>query len=399
MPTTAIRSTEMPSSPIRRLVDFAIAAEKRGTKIYYLNIGQPDVHSPNEFWTAVANPGVKVLEYSHSLGIAGLRDAMSADYKKRGIPVEPSELMVTTGGSEAVVLTFLTCFDPGDEVIVVEPYYANYTGFANIAGIKLVPLTTKIEEDFALPTTEAIVAKLTPKTKGILLCNPSNPTGTVYSTAQLKEIAEVVKQKNLFLIVDEVYRDFYYGTSELTSVMQIPGIEQNAIMIDSASKKFSLCGARVGFLVSKNKDVLGGALKFGQARLAAPTLDQIGVQACLEKTPATYFEEVRAEYMARRDILVKSLAKVPGVVVPNIEGAFYAIVRLPIDNSDKFCQWLLEEFSHEGQSVLLAPASGFYMTKGLGANEVRIAYVLEQDKLKAAVDVLAVALQQYPGKV
>lgn len=388
----------MPSSPIRRLVDFAIAAEARGTKVHYLNIGQPDIHSPAEFWNAVANPGIKVLEYSHSLGISGLRTAMAKDYQKRGIPVDPADLMVTTGGSEAVVLAFLSCFDPGDEVIVVEPFYANYAGFAIVAGIKLVPITTKIEEDFALPATEEIAARLSPKTRGILLCNPSNPTGTVYSTAQLLEISKLVKERDLFLLVDEVYRDFYYGTEQLTSVFELDGLEQNAVMIDSASKKFSLCGARVGFLSSKNKEVMAAALKFGQARLASPTLDQIGVQACLENTPPTYFNAVRTEYIGRRNVLVESLRDIPGVVVPNIEGAFYAIVRLPIDSSDKFCQWLLTDFSFEGQTVLLAPASGFYITPGLGSNEVRIAYVLEQDKLRTASRVLAEALAVYPGR-
>ena len=398
MPKLADRTIAMPSSPIRRLVDFAVAAEKKGTKVYYLNIGQPDVASPKPFWDAVGHTGIKTLEYCHSAGIATLREAMANDYRKHGIQVDASNLMVTTGGSEATLFAFLCCFNPGDELIVVEPFYANYAGFAVTAGITLVPITTYIDEDFALPKTADIVAKITDKTRGILLCNPSNPTGTVYPTSQLLEIAEVAKQKDLFLIVDEVYRDFYYGSESLMSVLNITGLEENAVMIDSASKKFSLCGSRIGFLASKNKGVMDAALKFGQARLSSPTLDQMGVEASLRETQPEYFQEMRDEYMARRDILTSELAKMPGVNCPKIEGAFYAIVRLPIDDTDTFCQWILTDFEFEGQTVLMAPATGFYITPGLGKNEVRIAYVLEQDKLKAAMRCLAEALKVYPGR-
>lgn len=399
MPNISIRATALPSSPIRKLVDFAIDAERRGLTVHYLNIGQPDVESPPAFWDAVSTSGIKTLAYSHSAGIAPLREAIASSYRRIDIDVDASQVLVTTGGSEATLMTFLACFDPGDEVIVVEPFYANYAGFAVVAGITLVPITTHIEQDFALPPTSAIKEKITPRTKGILLCNPSNPTGTVFSSHQLREIAQVAKDRDLFLIVDEVYRDFYYGDQELLSVLQIDGLEANAIMLDSASKKFSLCGARVGFLVTRNQAVLASALKYGQARLASPTLDQIGVAACLEHTPPSYFEKVRKEYCARRDIVVSELSKMPGVVCPTINGAFYAIVRLPVDDTDKFCEWLVREFSFEGQTVLFAPASGFYVTPGLGKHEVRIAYVLDQDRLRAAMQVLAAALQAYPARL
>lgn len=389
----------MPSSPIRRLVDFAVAAEKDGVTVHYLNIGQPDIHSPQEFWDAIAACDLKVVEYTHSAGIAGLREALAADYRKRGIPVDAADVLVTNGGSEATLFAFLACLDPGDEVIVVEPFYANYAGFAVAAGVQLVPITTRVEEDFALPRSEEIGAKITDRTKAILLCNPSNPTGTVYAPDQLRAIAEIAKARDLFLIVDEVYRDFYYGEEELLSAFQLEGMEDRVVMIDSASKKFSLCGSRVGFLVSKNRDVLAGALKFGQARLSVPTLEQIGVEASLLKTPPSYFEAVRAEYIARRDLLVSELAKMPGVVVPKIDGAFYAVVKLPIDDSDRFCEWLVKEFRHEGQTVLLAPASGFYITPGAGKDEVRIAYVLVRERLAASMRVLAAALVAYPGRL
>jgi aspartate aminotransferase len=395
MPPISRRAGEMPSSPIRRLVGFAIAAERRGTKVHYLNIGQPDVESPPEFWQAVAHAGLKTLEYSHSAGMSPLKEAMAADYRSKGISVDPADVMVTTGGSEATLFAFLTCFDPGDEVIVVEPFYANYLGFANMAGVELVAITTRIEEDFALPSADEIAARLTPKTKGILLCNPSNPTGTVYSPETLRKVAQMARERDLFLLVDEVYRDFYYGSEQLLSVLQIEDLAENAVMIDSVSKKFSLCGARVGFLVSRNTAVLAGALKLGQARLCSPTLDQVGVTACLEQVPPSYFSRVRAEYMSRRDLLSAELAKMPGVLCPRIDGAFYAVVQLPVDDSDRFCEWLVSEFSHNGETVLLAPASGFYATPGNGRREVRIAYVLDKVRLKAAMDCLAAGLEAY----
>ncbi|HWA84083.1 MAG TPA: pyridoxal phosphate-dependent aminotransferase [Fimbriimonadaceae bacterium] len=397
MPSISVRATALPNSPIRKLVDYAIEAEKKGLQVHYLNIGQPDVESPPAFWDAVSSAHIKTLAYSHSAGIAPLRESIAKNYRSLGIDVDTSNILVTTGGSEATLMTFLSCFDPGDEVIVVEPFYANYAGFAVVAGITLVPITTKIEEDFALPSTATIQSKVTARTRGILLCNPSNPTGTVFSPEQLREIGQLAKERDLFLIVDEVYRDFYYGSQGLLSVLQIEGLEQNAVMLDSASKKFSLCGARVGFLVTRNTAVLASALKYGQARLASPTLDQIGVAACFDHTPPSYFSAVRKEYQARRDIVVSELAKMPGVVCPTIDGAFYAIVRLPVDDTDRFCEWLVREFQIDGQTLLLAPASGFYVTPGLGKQEVRIAYVLDQDRLKAAMKVLAAALAAYPA--
>ena len=399
MPNISVRAAALPSSPIRKLVDYAIEAERKGLIVHYLNIGQPDVESPAAFWEAVSHAGIKTLAYSHSAGIMPLRDAVSADYRRIGITVESKDVLVTTGGSEATLMTFLACFDPGDEVIVLEPFYANYAGFAVVAGVTLVPITTYIEDDFALPPTAAFAGKITSRTKGILLCNPSNPTGAVFAPSQLREIAALAKAQDLFLIVDEVYRDFYYGDQELLSVLQIDGLEANAIMLDSVSKKFSLCGARVGFLVSRNSDVINSALKYGQARLASPTLDQIGAAACFEHTPAAYFRQVRAEYMARRDLIVSETSKMPGVVCPTINGAFYAIVRLPVEDSDRFCEWMVREFSYEGQTVLLAPASGFYLTPGLGKHEVRIAYVLDRERLRSAMNVLAAALAAYPARL
>lgn len=388
----------MPSSPIRRLVDFALGAAARGVHVHYLNIGQPDIASPFEFWDTVGSTGIKVLEYSHSAGVAGLREAAAKDYTRRGIALDTSQILITTGGSEGCRFAFMSCFDPGDEVIVVEPFYANYAGFAIEAGITLVPVTTRIEDDFALPSTQAIVDKLTPRTKGILLCNPSNPTGTVYPPSQLREIGALCLERDLYLMGDEVYRDFYYGDEELVSVLQLEGLENHAVMLDSASKRFSLCGARVGFLASRNPDVIAGALKYAQARLASPTLDQLGVQAAIERTPPEYFAAVRAEYIARRNLVKSELDSMPGVVCPNIEGAFYAVVKLPIDDADRFCQWMLTDFDHEGQTVLMAPATGFYVTPGLGKQEVRIAYVLEQDKLRSAMAALRHALVVYPGR-
>lgn len=399
MPVTSHRADDMPSSPIRRLIEFALEAESRGVKVHYLNIGQPDVESPDEFWDAVGHPGVRTLEYSHSAGVRELREAMASDYRAKGIDVTATEIMVTTGGSEAALFAFLCCFDPGDEVVVVEPFYANYSSFARIAGAKLVPISTSVENDFALPGAEEIAAKLTARTRGVLLCNPSNPTGTVFPPETLREVARICRERDLFLILDEVYRDFYYGSGELLSVLNIEGIEGNAIMLDSASKKFSLCGARVGFLVSRNAAILRSALKFGQARLSSPTLDQVGVTACLQRVGPDYFARVRKEYMARRDLLRSALMKMPGVYCPPIEGAFYAMVRLPVDDSDRFCQWMVSEFSYEGQTVLMAPASGFYATPGLGHNEVRIAYVLDCGRLAAAMDCLSHALLTYPGRV
>jgi len=388
----------MPSSPIRRLVELAIRAESEGVKVHYLNIGQPDIHSPAEFWAATRNHSLSVLEYGHSAGSAGLREAYAIDLAKKGIFVDPSEVLITTGGSEACAIAFMAALDPGDEVITVEPFYANYAGFAVAAGVSLVPLTARIENDFALPSPAEIKAKIGPRTKAILLCNPSNPTGQVFNSQELNDIATIAREHGLFLMVDEVYRDFYYGHESLRSVMQIPEFEENAIMIDSASKKFSLCGARIGFLTSRNRAFMAAALKFGQARLSAGTLDMTGVEACLRETGPEYFATVKREYMARRDLIVERLSAIPGVKVPTIDGAFYAVVELPIDDSDAFCQWIVESFRHHGETVLMAPATGFYITPGLGRREVRLAYVLDQERLGRAMDCLAAGLVAYGAK-
>lgn len=388
----------MPASPIRKLAPYADAAKDAGVTVLHLNIGQPDLPSPDEFWSAVKGCTEPTLEYSPSNGIAELRKGASDYYKGIGIEVEPEHIIITTAGSEALCFAMMTVLNSGDEVIVPEPLYANYIGFATQCDIKVIPLTTKIEDNFALPSTEEFAAKITPRTKAILICNPSNPTGTVYSNEQLEQLRELALKHNLFVIADEVYRDFNYTGKPIKSVLQLDGLDERAVMIDSVSKRYSLCGARIGFLVSRNKELINQALKFAQARLSPPTLEQIGVLGAL-KTPAKYFDDVRVEYMKRRDIIVGRLGTIPGVVVPKIDGAFYATVQLPIDDSDRFCQWLLEEFRLNNHTVMLAPATGFYETDGLGRNEVRIAYVLNEDRLNLAMDVLEAALKSYPGKI
>ncbi len=398
MPNASKRTQSMPSSPIRKLAGYAVEAEKRGVHVHYLSIGQPDIAAPESFWNEVGGHSGP-LSYTASQGIAPLRDAVAEDYRKRGIRLAATDLLVTVGASEATYFTFMTCFDEGDEVIVVEPFYANYLGFAHEAGVKLVPISTRIEDDFALPRASDIAAKITPRTKGILVCNPSNPTGTIYTVDQLMELAKITKQHNLFFVLDEVYRDFYFGTAKLMSGLEIEGLDENVVVLDSASKRFSLCGARVGFFISRNRDLIAGALKYGQARLSCPTLDQEGVVSAYRRTPQSYFNAVRTEYMARRDLIVELLSKIPGVVCPKIDGAFYALVRLPVDDADKFCEWMLTSFELNGETVQMAPASGFYATPGLGKDEVRIAYVLEKDKLTAAIRCIGAALAKYPGAV
>lgn len=394
---SSLRGAEMPPSPIRKLAPFADAAKAQGVEVLHLNIGQPDIATPESFWEGVKEGHVRVLEYSPSPGIPKLRQAMAEHYQSIGINVTASQLLVTVAGSEALNFAMQACLDEGDEVIVPEPMYANYIGFAKATGVKVKPLTTRIEEDFALPSPEAFAAEIGPRTKAILICNPSNPTGTIYSDEQLDGLRDLAIKHNLFIISDEVYRTFNYTDRPLRSVLQLEGLEEHAIMVDSVSKRYSLCGARIGFLVTRNAKVLDAAARFAMARLAPPGLEQSGVLGAL-KTPPSYFEEVRTEYMARRDLMLSRLAKIPGVLVPKIEGAFYATVRLPIDDCDKFCQWLLEDFRHEGRTVMLAPASGFYETPGLGKDEVRLAYVLNQEKLSLAMDALEEALKVYPGR-
>lgn len=398
MPKLSHKAVDMPSSPIRKLVPFAEQAYAKGLKVHHLNIGQPDIATPETAVNAMKNADINVLEYSHSAGFASYREKLAAYYQKTGINVQSEDIIITTGGSEALVFGFMTTCDPGDEVIIPEPFYANYNGFAVMAGLEVVPVTASIENGFALPPVEEIEKKITSKTKAIVICNPGNPTGYLYTKEELNQLAAIVKKHDIFLFADEVYREFCYDGAVPHSVMNIEGVENNVIMIDSVSKRYSMCGARIGALISKNKEVMTGAMKFAQARLSPPTIEQIGAEAALE-TPQSYFDEVSAEYVARRNVLVDGLNEIPGVFCPKPSGAFYCVAKLPIDDSDKFCQWLLEEFEYEGQTVMMAPASGFYSTPGFGKDEVRLAYVLNQESLKNAVECLRVALDQYPGRI
>lgn len=387
----------MPASPIRKLVPFSEAAKKAGKHVYHLNIGQPDIASPKVALDAVRNMDISVLEYSHSAGFESYRIGLANYYEKNGIHLTKDEIIITTGGSEALIFGFMTCFDPGDEVIIPEPFYANYNGFATTAGISVVPVTSYIENGFALPAIADFEKLITPKTKGIVICNPGNPTGYLYSKAELEQLRDLVKEHDLYLFADEVYREFCYDGAQPYSVMNLEGIDQNVILIDSVSKRYSMCGARIGALISKNKEVMAAAMKFAQARLSPPTLAQIASEAALQ-TPNEYFTEVVDEYVERRNITVDGLNAIPGVFCPKPKGAFYCIASFPVDSAERFCQWLLEDFEYQGETVMMAPASGFYATPGLGQNEARIAYVLEKESLKKAVKCLEEALKVYPGR-
>lgn len=387
----------MPASPIRKLVPFSEAAKKAGKHVYHLNIGQPDIASPKVALDAVRNMDISVLEYSHSAGFESYRIGLANYYEKNGIHLTKDEIIITTGGSEALIFGFMTCFDPGDEVIIPEPFYANYNGFATTAGISVVPVTSSIENGFALPAIADFEKLITPKTKGIVICNPGNPTGYLYSKAELEQLRDLVKEHDLYLFADEVYREFCYDGAQPYSVMNLEGIDQNVILIDSVSKRYSMCGARIGALISKNKEVMAAAMKFAQARLSPPTLAQIASEAALQ-TPNEYFTEVVDEYVERRNITVDGLNAIPGVFCPKPKGAFYCIASFPVDSAERFCQWLLEDFEYRGETVMMAPASGFYATPGLGQNEARIAYVLEKESLKKAVKCLEEALKVYPGR-
>ncbi len=397
MPILSEKAILMPASPIRKLVPYSEKAKTQGITVYHLNIGQPDIETPEVALNAVKNLDRKVIEYSHSAGFESYRNALSAYYIKNGIRVSPEDIIITTGGSEALIFGFMTTCNPGDEVIIPEPFYANYNGFAVTAGINVVPVTATIESGFALPPITEIEKKITSKTKGIVICNPGNPTGYLYSKEELEQLRDLVKKHDLFLFADEVYREFCYDGAVPFSVMNLEGIENNVIMIDSVSKRYSMCGARIGALISKNKEVMAAALKFGQARLSPPTIDQIAAEAAL-KTPQSYFDNVVREYVQRRNIMIQGLNSIPGVFCPNPSGAFYCVAKFPVDDAEKFCQWLLEDFSYEGQTVMMAPANGFYATKGAGLQEARIAYVLNQEDLKNAVICLEKALEVYPGR-
>lgn len=388
----------MPASPIRKLVPFAEEAKRKGRKVYHLNIGQPDIPTPEVALNAVRNINLSVLEYSHSAGNESYRQKLASFYRKIGINIDHTEILITTGGSEAIQFALLSCLNPGDEVITPEPFYANYNGFANSAGIRIVPVTSLIKDDFALPPISEIEKKITSKTKGIIICNPNNPTGYLYSREELLHLKEIVKKHDLYLFSDEAYREFCYDGAEHISAMNLTGIENNVVLLDSVSKRYSECGIRIGALITHNKEIISTALKFAQARLSPPGLGQIAAEASID-APDDYFREVNREYTARRNFMVESLNKIPGVYCPKPKGAFYTVVRLPVDDADKFARWLLEEFEYNNQTVMVAPASGFYSTPGSGKNEVRIAYVLKIDDLKNAMMILAEALRVYPGRV
>ncbi len=396
------RGEQMPASPIRKLVPFAEAAKKKGVRVYHLNIGQPDIETPPAILDAVRNANIKVLEYSHSAGNESYRRKLVEYYKKVGIDVNYDQIIITTGGSEAIMFGFFSCLNPGDEVIIPEPFYANYNGFACAAGVTVVPVTSHIESSFALPPISAFEKKISLKTRAIVICSPNNPTGYVYSRDEMEALKDICLEHDLYLFSDEAYREFYYPDNKksdtgVTSALQLSGMDQHAIVMDTISKRYSACGARLGAFITKNKSVYDTAMKFAQARLSPPGLAQIMGEAALD-LPDDYFDIPKAEYLARRDLLVERLNAMPGVFCPTPGGAFYAMAKLPIDDSDKFCQWLLEEFSYNKQTVMLAPATGFYGTPGLGKNEVRLAYVLNTTALAAAMDCLEKALEQYPGK-
>ena len=396
MPNISNKGFNMPESPIRKLVPFAENAKRKGKKVYHLNIGQPDIQTPSVALEAIKNFDNNVVEYSHSAGFESYRKGLASYYQSLDIDVSYNDLMVTTGGSEALLFALNSCLDAGDEIIIPEPFYANYNGFSISAGITVKPISTSISNGFALPPIEDFVKLITSKTKAILICNPGNPTGYLYSQEELELLRDVVKKYNLFLFADEVYREFCYDGNSHCSVLSLDGLEKHAVVIDSTSKRYSMCGIRVGCIVSKNPEVINTALKFAQARLSPPTFGQVAGEAALS-TPKSYFEDVINEYVSRRDLLVDGLNKIDGVICPKPKGAFYAIAQLPVDNAEKFAQWLLEEFDYQNETLMIAPAAGFYSTEAEGNNQVRIAYVLNQDSLKRAIKCLEQALIQYPG--
>ncbi|MEN9488615.1 MAG: hypothetical protein RL494_880 [Bacteroidota bacterium] len=394
MPKISHKGQQMPESPIRKLVPYSEIAKKKGHKVYHLNIGQPDIKTPEVALNAVKNTDIKVLEYSHSAGFDSYRAKLAVSYQKIGLPIHKEDIIVTTGGSEALLFALGSTMDAGDEIIIPEPFYANYNGFATASGVKVVPVISTIDTGFALPPISEFEKLITPKTKAILICNPGNPTGYLYSEDEIQQLAALVKKHDLFLIADEVYREFVYDGYKHYSIMNIAGIEENAIMIDSVSKRYSMCGARIGCIVSKNKELMATAMKFAQARLSPPTYAQIASEAALD-TPQSYFDEVITEYKDRRDTLIVELNKIPGVKVATPKGAFYCIAQLPVADADHFAQWLLETYDFNGETVMVAPAAGFYSTPGVGKSEVRIAYVLKKEDLIKAVQILGEALKVY----
>ena len=398
MPRISNKGISMPESPIRKLVPFAEKAKKEGKKVYHLNIGQPDIRTPEVALEAIHNFSDKVVEYSHSAGFESYRIGLAKYYQNLGIDIVHEDLMVTTGGSEALLFALNSCLDAGDEIIIPEPFYANYNGFSISSGVTVKPITTSINDGFTLPLIEEFEKLITPNTKAILICNPGNPTGYLYSKEELERLRDIVVKHDLFLISDEVYREFVYDGNDHHSVLSIEGLDENTIVIDSTSKRYSMCGIRVGCVVSKNKTVISTALKFAQARLSPPTFGQIAGEAALE-TPQSYFEKVSAEYVSRRDVLIEGLNAIEGVICPKPKGAFYAIAQLPVDDADKFAQWLLEDFDLDGETIMVAPASGFYSTPNIGINQIRIAYVLNKESLQTSIKILEAALKVYPGSV
>ena len=397
MPQISQKGCQMPASPIRKLVPYAEEAKKRGIRIYHLNIGQPDIETPEIALNAIRTNDLKVIEYSHSAGILSYRKKLCEYYKRFHIDITPEEIIVTSGGSEGILFALQTCINPGEEIIIPEPFYANYNGFAVQSGVVVKPINSSIENGFALPPISDFEKAITPKTKAIMICNPSNPTGYLYSREGLELLRDVVKKHDLYLMSDEVYREFCYDGKEPYSAMNLKGIEENVILLDSVSKRYSACGMRIGQFISKNKEVMRVAMKFAQARLSPPTFGQIASEAAID-TPKEYFVNVMNEYIARRNIVVEAINNIPGCFCPKPSGAFYAMAKLPIDDSDKFCQWLLEDFNYKGQTVMLAPATGFYSTPGLGKDEVRISYVLNLESLKNSMKCLEEALKVYPGR-
>ncbi|MGM0530169.1 MAG: pyridoxal phosphate-dependent aminotransferase [Bacteroidota bacterium] len=397
MPEISNKANLMPESPIRKLVPYAEAAKKKGRKVYHLNIGQPDIPTPKEALNAVKNMDIKVVEYTHSAGNESYRKKLAGYYQNQGIDIDHTEMLITTGGSEAVLFAFNTCLDHGDEVIIPEPFYANYNGFAVTAGVKVKPVTSSIQYDFALPAIEEFEKLITEKTKGIVICNPNNPTGYLYSEEEMQKLKTLVQRHDLFLFSDEVYREFCYDGKTHLSAMELKGIQNNVVLIDSVSKRYSMCGARIGALISKNKDIIAQAMKFAQARLCPPAFGQIAGEGAVN-TPGEYFNEVYNEYIERRNFMVDALNKMEGVYSPLPKGAFYTVVKLPVDDTERFAQWMLNDFHHKNQTVMIAPASGFYSSPDLGRDEARIAYVLKIDDLRNAMETLEEALKAYPGR-
>ncbi len=398
MKTLSQRGLNMPSSPIRKLVPFADQAKAEGKHVYHLNIGQPDIKTPDSFMNPIKNLDMPVLAYGPSAGLISLRKKLVEYYARFDINVSHEHILITTGGSEAIIFTLMAICDPGDEVIIPEPFYTNYNGFALEAGVHIVPITSKVEENFQLPPIASLEEKITDKTRAIMICNPNNPTGYVYSKDEMEALRRLAMKHDLFLLSDEVYREFLYDGETHTSVLHLEGIDDRTIMLDSVSKRYSACGARIGMIVTKNQSVIDAALKFGMARLCPPTIEQIGTEAGID-TPQSYFDEVIAEYVERRNVMVEALKQMPGVTVPMPKGAFYLVVKLPVDDADAFAQWLLTDFHVDNETVMVAPANGFYSTPGLGKDEIRIAYVLNVNDIRKAMHILAEGLKAYPGRI